>query len=492
LKFTPKPQFIKRYFTTRFERETLKKIWASFLLLNLIFSQSFAYFAQSPAKAENYTPSDLPLLTQEYAPSRSFVISSSSTPMAWESSDQAYLPDLTEEASSSEFTLTNSAVLKVTATSTVTAPTVPEASAETSVLPVPTPTENSTETASTTQAATTTETTTSTPTQEPAVEETTSTPVVPAEEPVVPVSEALPSPAPEEASPAPVQEEIIPAPAPSVEEPAPAPEAPVSEPALNPEPTSSLSEKVHVLAGEVEMANVLQGNTGSLLGPETTNPSVNNIPTPSVDLGGSSPELSPVLPQTTEDSATQAIEPNSLPSEIPQAPALVAEPGSETISPDTASTTPTETFVPLLDLIQAEPDPSASSTDSSASSSAASETGADSGSQASTSPVTAPSLLSPDLISAPLLEYSGFNLVAVNPDLATGTHPTVLKLKLSLSSLALTSGRLVMEYALASSSFQSLSVFDLSSGLNNSTHNGFFEAALPLALYSDLDSLRIG
>ncbi|MCL5775377.1 MAG: DUF2341 domain-containing protein, partial [Patescibacteria group bacterium] len=494
------------------------------MLLNLIISQSFAFFVTTPALAQapDFSPQDLPTITQTYQPTKSVVVAPTSTPLSWENADLGLVTDLKEDATSSSFSLTNSSALRIVATTTpkvVSVSTSPLAGSDTDTSTPSVPVQSLPQEASTSAVIATTTLTTASTT--PSIEtESSTTPVqsgsnqqasdtpgtavenisTPAEVAAPPATSTSPDDSKTETQ-TPVPS--VPAPAAPAADQQPAPQ-PATEivPAPDAQPTSLVTSQIHVLAGDVQMADVLQSNANSLLGPEASSPAVNSVPTPSADLGGTTPSpAAPLQQQVTEPSATAEVNTLPVPAISPvanqetlatQTPVQDIQPTASSVptSLDAPSTTPEDPFVPLLDLIPSEPIASATPASTTPETPEAVLTAS---TTTTTTPevLQAPSLLSPDLPSSPALEYSGFDLVAANPDLATGTKPNTLKVKLSLSSLPATSGRLVLEYALATSSWQSLTAIDLSSGSDNADNKGYFMADLPLALYSQLSSVQL-
>ncbi|MCL5775207.1 MAG: hypothetical protein M1333_03280, partial [Patescibacteria group bacterium] len=433
---TKKKLNIRHIFSARLKRESFKKAWAYFLLFSLVFSQGFSYSAQTPlAKAEDFTPQSLPVLVQTYEPSNSLTVSSVNTSLVWENPDRAYLTQLSKDSASAQFSSANSAVLKVIAASTTEVtvsvgqalPIVPDSGATSSVLSA-------------------------------GVFESSSTPEnISALQPELNHGQAE---AFQQASQTPAENLLVPS------------------PAIETSDFEAVAPSVQVYAGDVETAEALPDAAGSadlqaVVSPVAENgkeASAQPVSDTEAQVGPSSEEVVPSSSPGVLDPVIGTTSPESLALPL------------ETTSPASS----TEVFIPLLDLFQEIPTASGSVVSNLTETPEPTTTPEDVFNTSSM-----PSLISPDLVSAPQLEYSGFNLALQDPDLSTSTQPTNLKLRLSLASLPIVSGSLVLEYAVATSSFQGLSVLNLSSGTSNYIHNGYVETALPLALYHDMSSFKI-
>ncbi|MBI5531049.1 MAG: hypothetical protein HY918_06160 [Candidatus Doudnabacteria bacterium] len=149
-----------------------------------------------------------------------------------------------------------------------------------------------------------------------------------------------------------------------------------------------------------------------------------------------------ITPTTTQSSDTE-ITPSTTPSSVtPPAATINNEDNSSTTPPDIASATPVEI------------------------------------------------LPTPEL-SAPVLEYGHFTSSQNSSDKNNFNNPAQARIKLSFASLPLIAGKLILEYSVASSSWQTLSTVALDGQSSNAERNGFFSAELPQTAINDLSTLHV-
>jgi hypothetical protein len=113
-------------------------------------------------------------------------------------------------------------------------------------------------------------------------------------------------------------------------------------------------------------------------------------------------------------------------------------------------------------------------------------------SESSSATATASSAVpSENFVTSPHLEYSGFVLASSNPDIASSSVPQTLNLRLSLGGIANPGSALILEYATASSSWQSIGSISFDAEQSNAINGGYYSFQLPVGLFQSVSDLRI-